>query len=158
MTDQMSNLPHAIGHKENRDREMIPRNLLRAMFGLAMVSLALVSFAVLTDRPTVGQPKPAEVLESLEMTLTATGGKAVLVTDSAGTEIANLDHGGFITVVQNGLARERLKQNVTGNPPVELIRFANGRLTLLDPATNWSVELGNFGQDNKAAFERLMSN
>ena len=41
--------------------------------------------------------------------------------------------------------------------PVRLIAYANGRLTVLDPETGWSVELGDFGSDNKAAFERLMT-
>ncbi|MBV0914210.1 photosynthetic complex assembly protein PuhC [Anianabacter salinae] len=158
MTDNTNTaLPDAIGYKSNRDREMIPRNLLRGMFALAMTSLALVTFAVLTDRDPVGQPKPAEVTESRTVTLEGGGSKAVTVYDETGAVLADLAHGGFITVIQNGMSRERMKQNVAGNPPVELIRYANGRLTIHDPSTNWSVELGNFGGDNKAAFERLMS-
>lgn len=159
MTDQsnQSPLPHAIGYKSERDREMIPRTLLLGMFALAMVALALTTFASLTGRAPVGQPKPAEIVESRTIVIEGAGSKAVSVYDAGGTVIADLDHGGFIAVVQNGLERERMKQNVTGNPTVELVRYANGRLSLQDPATGWSVELGNFGGDNKAAFERLLS-
>lgn len=142
----------------NRDREMIPRILLRAMLVLALTSLALVTFAVVTDRPHVGQPKAADTVQSLELVLVPTGATAVLVTAPDGTVLADLDNGGFISAVQRGLARERLVHGITGNPSVELTELANGRLTLSDPQTGWSVELGNFGKDNKAAFERLLSN
>jgi putative photosynthetic complex assembly protein len=41
--------------------------------------------------------------------------------------------------------------------PVRIVEYANGRLTVVDDHTGWSAELGAFGSDNKAAFERLMS-
>jgi putative photosynthetic complex assembly protein len=42
--------------------------------------------------------------------------------------------------------------------PVRLVSFANGRLSLEDPETGWSVELYGFGSDNEAAFQRLLDN
>ena len=142
----------------NRDREMIPRILLMAMLVLALASLALVTLAVVTDRPLVGQPKPAATVQHLDLVLQSTGGTSVLVTSPDGTVLADLANGGFISAVQRGLARERLVHGITGNPAVELKALENGRLTLSDPQTGWSVELGHFGKDNKAAFERLLSN
>ncbi len=79
------------------------------------------------------------------------------VRDENGTLLADLDHGGFVTVIQNGLARARTIKRVDQNSPVRLIAYANGRLTILDPETGWTAELGAFGTDNKAAFERLMT-
>ena len=40
--------------------------------------------------------------------------------------------------------------------PVTLARHQNGRLSLSDPETGWSVELTNFGSDNEAAFAALL--
>ncbi len=40
--------------------------------------------------------------------------------------------------------------------PVTLARHQNGRLTITDPATGWSVELTAFGSDNEAAFAALL--
>jgi len=139
------------------DREMIPRVLVRAMFALAMASLAIVSFAVLTDQTHVGQPKPAEILESRQLILEGYGSKAVTVRDPSGQVILDLDHGGFIAVILNGLSRERTKHGVEPGLPLDLVRYANGRLTVHDPETQWSAELGSFGDGNKAAFERLFS-
>ncbi|MDJ0825355.1 MAG: photosynthetic complex assembly protein PuhC [Rhodobacter sp.] len=142
----------------NTDREMIPKVLVRAMFALAMASLVIVSFGVYTDRPHVGVPHEAEVLQSRQIMLEGGGAKAVKVLAADGTVLADLAHGGFITVIQNAMAHERGKNRVAGNPPVELVAYANGRLAVHDPETGWSAELGNFGQDNKAAFERLLTN
>ncbi|MDJ0628115.1 MAG: photosynthetic complex assembly protein PuhC [Rhodobacter sp.] len=142
----------------NTDREMIPKVLVRAMFALAMASLAIVSFAVLTDRPHVGVPPAAKALQSRGLILEGSGAKAVRVLARDGTVLADLAHGGFITVIQNAMAHERGKNGIAGNPPVDLVAYANGRLAIHDPATGWSAELGNFGKDNKAAFERLLTN
>ncbi|MDT8857894.1 photosynthetic complex assembly protein PuhC [Paracoccaceae bacterium Fryx2] len=139
------------------DKEMVPVVLLRAMFALALLSLAIVGFSVATGREPVGQPKAADVVQERLIVLKGGGAQAVTVLAADGTVIADLAHGGFITVVQNGLQRARLTKGVDQSLPVRLVRFANGRLALLDPETGWSAELYAFGGDNKAAFERLMS-
>ena len=82
--------------------------------------------------------------------------QAVTVRNPDGTLLVDLPHGGFITVIQNAMARERLTHAVEGNPPVNIVRYANGRLVAEDPSTGWSAELYAFGADNKAAFERLL--
>ena len=140
----------------NQKSEMIPTALLRAMFGLAMISLAITTIAVVTGREPVGQPKASEVVSSRAIVLEGLDAQAVTVRNPDGTLLADLPHGGFITVIQNAMARERLTHGVTGNPPVNIVRYANGRLVAEDPTTGWSAELYAFGADNKAAFERLL--
>lgn len=139
------------------DKDMVPPVLLRAMLALALLSLAIVGFSVATGREPVGQPKAADVVQERLIVLKGGGAQAVTVLAPDGTVIADMAHGGFITVVQNGLQRARLTQGVDQMLPVRLVRFSNGRLALLDPETGWSAELYAFGGDNKAAFERLMS-
>lgn len=140
----------------NQKQEMIPAALLRGMFALAVTSLAITTAAVVSDRPTVGQPKAADVVDSRAIILEGNDAQAVTVRNADGTLLADLPHGGFITVIQNAMARERLTHGITGNPPVNIVRYANGRLVAEDPATGWSAELYAFGSDNKAAFERLL--
>lgn len=140
----------------NQKSEMIPTALLRGMFALAAVSLALTTAAVVTGRPTVGQPKASEVVATKQIILEGLDAQAVTVRNADGTLLADLPHGGFITVIQNAMARERLTHGVTGNPPLNIVRYANGRLAAEDPSTGWSAELYAFGSDNKAAFERLL--
>ena len=83
--------------------------------------------------------------------------QAVIVKDTDGTVLMDLPHGGFITVIQSGMERARKVAQVPGNPPMRVVRYDNGRLVAEDPATGWSAELYAFGQDNKAAFERLLT-
>jgi putative photosynthetic complex assembly protein len=126
------------------------------MFALAMFALAITSLAVLTDRPPEARPQPAEVLRERWIVLEGHGAKAVTVRDADGRVIADMAHGGFVTVIQNGLETERRKHRVDPLRPVRIVEYANGRLVAEDPDTGWSVELYAFGRDNKAAFERLL--
>ncbi|QYK40600.1 MAG: photosynthetic complex assembly protein [Paracoccaceae bacterium] len=142
---------------KHRDREMIPRVLLRAMAALVAATLAVVSFAVLTGRDTVGQPAPAAILSERTIALIGGGAQAVTVLDADGNVLADLAHGGFVTVVQNGLMTTRRRHGLSPDLPVRLVAYANNRLAIEDPLTGWSVELYAFGGDNRAAFERLLA-
>ena len=141
---------------KNRDREMVPRALLWAMFALAMSALAITTFAVVTGKPPEAQPQASSVLRDRWIVLEGHGAKAVTVRDKDGTVLAEMAHGGFVTVIQNGLQTERRKHDVDPLNPVRIVEYTNGRLAVEDPDTGWSVELYAFGSDNKAAFERLL--
>lgn len=143
--------------RKSDDEQLIPRVLLRAMVGVVLAALALTTFAVVTGRTAEGQPRPAPVTAERTIVLQGGGARAVTVLRADGSVLADLPHGGFVAVVENGLARERFKHGVPANLPVRLTAYENGRLAIHDPETGWSAELGNFGADNKAAFERLMS-
>lgn len=135
---------------------MIPGRLLMSMAFLAVSTLAIVGAATVAGRPVVGVPPTAAVQAERMLILEGQGAKAVTIRAADGTLLADLDNGGFVTVVQNGLQRHRLVHGVPADLPVRLVRYDNGRLSLLDPETGWTVELYAFGADNKAAFERLL--
>jgi putative photosynthetic complex assembly protein len=141
----------------DREREMIPRTLLLGMLALALSSLAIATFSSVTDRPHAGVPAAGTVIEARELILEGVSAQAVVVRDTDGTVLLDLPHGGFITVIQSGMERARRVARVPGNPPMRVVRYDNGRLVAEDPATGWSAELYAFGQDNKAAFERLLT-
>lgn len=141
----------------NREREMIPRTLLLGMLALALSSLAIATYSSIADRPHVGVPAAGTVVAQRELILEGVSAQAVVVRDIDGTVLLDLPHGGFITVIQSGMERARRVARVPGNPPMRVVRYDNGRLVAEDPATGWSAELYAFGQDNKAAFERLLT-
>jgi putative photosynthetic complex assembly protein len=85
------------------------------------------------------------------------GAKAVKVRDASGALIVDLSHGGFITVVQNGLETARGRSGIDAALPVRLVSYRNGRLSLEDPLTGWNVELHAFGADNEAKFSALLA-
>jgi putative photosynthetic complex assembly protein len=139
-----------------RDREMIPKALLRAMLALAVGSLMLVSYGVVTDRPREGVPVPAAVVTERTIALIGGGAQAVTVLDDRGAVLADLPHGGFVTVVQNALEAARRRHGVDPDRPIRIVAYANGRLTMEDPETGTTFELHAFGADNEAAFRRLL--
>ena len=143
---------------KHRDREMVPRALVVAMFGLMLSTLAIVGYAQITDRPNTGVPVLAEIVKEVPITLQGTRSDGVAVLDANGTQIAfsSEDKAGFIDVVWVSTKRARAIEGVTGNPPFNLVRRANGVTAILDPATGWSIELIGYGADNVAAFARLL--
>lgn len=139
------------------DKDMIPKHLLLAMLALVLASLTVVIFAVISDRTHVGVPKTAEIVTERTIILKGGGAQAVTVLDADGSVMMDLPHGGFITVIQNAMERARLTAGVDKMLPLRIVEYANGRLSAVDDYTGWSAELGAFGSDNRAAFERLMS-
>jgi putative photosynthetic complex assembly protein len=154
MTDQTPTLRRPSLRSQNP--EMVPKMLLRAMFGLAMASLAITIFAVATGRDPVAQPQTAAVVREKWIVLEGLSAQAVIVRNLDGTVLLDLPHGGFVTVIQSGIHTERRKHGVDQTKPVRIVEYANGRLVAEDPETGWSAELYAFGKDNKAAFERLL--
>jgi putative photosynthetic complex assembly protein len=141
---------------EKRDRELVPRRLVIAMFSLAIASVMLTAFAVMTERPLVGQPQLAPVIAERSLVIDAHG-TAVRVTDAAsGETVLDLGNGGFISVVNDGLERARLVNRISGNPPVTLTLYENSRLSLLDPTTGWSTEISSFGPGNVGVWMNLL--
>ena len=143
-------------HHRPTERDKIPAALLWAMLALAMTSLAVVSFAVLTNRPHEGVPQAAIVVSEHWMVLEGLDAQAVIVKNVDGKVLLDLPHGGFVTVIQNAMTRNRTVQRIAGNPPIRIVEYYNGRLVAEDPSTGWSAELYAFGDQNKAAFERLL--
>lgn len=139
------------------DKDMIPKHLLLAMLALVLASLTVVTFAVITDRTHVGVPKSADIVTERTIILKGGGAQAVTVLDVDGSVLMDLPHGGFITVIQNAMERARLTAGVDKMLPLRIVEYANGRLSAVDDYSGWSAELGAFGSDNRAAFERLMS-
>jgi putative photosynthetic complex assembly protein len=63
---------------------------------------------------------------------------------------------GFVRGILRAMARERRIKEVSQTIPFELIARADGRLTLLDPATGNRIDLESFGKDNVIEFAVLL--
>ena len=140
------------------DKELVPRMLVRAMFGMVAIVLALVTVAKLTDYPVAAVPPKGDISASRDIVLSGDMAGNARVTAPDGTVIANLspEEGGFISGVYRVLVRERTKHRVAVEGPVTLIRYESGRISIQDPSTGWSADLMGFGADNARAFARLL--
>ncbi|SUZ31895.1 hypothetical protein ROE7235_01646 [Roseibaca ekhonensis] len=144
------------GFKHNDNNDMIPIGLVRAMFALVAVSLALVTFAAVTGREKAAIPPPAPIVEQWSIRMIGNDAQAVTVRRADGSLLADMDHGGFVTVIQNGLMTMRRRHDIDPTLPIDIIRFENGRLAAIDPLTDYRVELTVFGPENQAAFEAML--
>ena len=140
------------------DKDKIPRNLLRAMFGLVLVSLALVTYARVTDLPVVATPPASDVMSERQILLTGELSGAAMIRELDGTVIADMspDEGGFVAGIFRVVQRERIKHRAPLDGPVTLVRQVNGRVSIHDPTTGWSADLMGFGIDNARVFARLL--
>ena len=151
----MSQLEQQMRH---RDREMVPRFLVQAMFALMLGSLAMVSYATLAGVPKTGVLVVAPVVDSRDIVLQGDRNGVYRVIDSAGAQIAvsSEDKAGFLGVMGRVIDRERLVHGVESNAAVQVVRRENGHIAVLDPTTGMAVELIGYGKDNVAAFARLL--
>lgn len=142
-----------------RDKEMIPTALLRAMLGLVLAILAIASYASWTGRELEAMPPNLPIIQEREIIIDAHMSGAVVVTAPDGTIIADLspEEGGFVAGVGRVLVRERGKLGITELRPVRLIKYENGRIALRDDHTAWRAELQGFGRTNEAAFHKLLN-
>ncbi len=145
----------------------VPRPALLLAGGLIATTLALttlVQTGVLNREavPSVARASAGVVaVETRHLAFDDRADGAVVVKDTdSGETLAVLkgenDGGGFVRGVMRGMARERKMSGIGQNTPFELSLWGNGSLSLLDPATGRSVELGSFGPDNRAAFVQFL--
>ncbi len=141
-----------------RDRDMVPRVLVQAMFALMLGSLALVSYARITDLPRTGVASLPEIVAERSVTFEGDRNFGIRILDAGGNEIAasTKDKAGFIDVVWIAMTRERKVQRVDLNAPFRIVRRENGRTDVIDDTTGWALELIGYGPDNIAAFARLI--
>lgn len=155
MMNPTSSLANQMKH---RDREMVPKTLVRAMFALMIAATALVGYATVTDRPVLAVAPHSDIIRELSITLEGSRSTGVAVLDENGLKIAHSTENkrGFIDVIWVTVMRERLIHDVPSNAPLRVVRRENGHVAILDDTTGWKIELIGYGKDNVAAFAKLL--
>lgn len=83
----------------------------------------------------------------------------VRVEDSSTGEVVGrfgIGEGGFIRASVRSLVHQRRIRDEGPEVPFQLIGWTNSSLTLLDPVTDRSVEVANFGPDNRMVFANML--
>lgn len=89
--------------------------------------------------------------------VTAFGGRVAVYDAASETKLADLvETDGFIRTVLNSLAFERTKRRIEAAAVFKLVLRADRHLTLEDPVTGQSVNLGAFGGANRSVFLRFL--
>jgi len=62
---------------------------------------------------------------------------------------------GFMRGTLRAMARERRSRNLGPELPFDLVAHGQGRLTLIDPSTQYRIDLESFGPTQLAMFAQL---
>lgn len=83
-------------------------------------------------------------------------GEVVAIDAGTGVQIASFEgEQGFLRSTLRALVRERRREGIGPQAPLQLIGRSDGRLTLVDPSTQQRIDLEAFGPTNAAVFASL---
>lgn len=140
----------------NAENAGFPRGPLLALGGLVLVVVLAVSAVRLSGMPISTPDAPAAVTRALRFEDRPDGSIVVIDAVQGGVVQTITGQAGFVRGTLRGLARQRRLEGIGPERPFELIGRADGRLTLVDPATHRRVDLESFGPTNAAEFARLL--
>ncbi|MEM6619866.1 MAG: photosynthetic complex assembly protein PuhC [Pseudomonadota bacterium] len=145
-----------------KEKPLVPPVLLWGVTLMVLSVCAVVVFATLTGRPPEATPPAGDVVAERDIVVTlAAGGGAVVRDGTTGADTAPVaalpaGEGGFVSGYWRALTYQRSRHGVDPSLPVTLQRYADGRLSILDPHTGWRFHMQGFGRDNIASFAALL--
>jgi putative photosynthetic complex assembly protein len=134
----------------------IPKSLaLIAVGGLAALILFVADYV---DSGKLTREADAQAVITKQLRFEDRSDGAIAVISASDGRVVKVIEGeaGFVRGILRAMARERRIKEVNQTIPFELIARADGRLTLLDPATGNRIDLESFGKDNVIEFAVLL--
>jgi putative photosynthetic complex assembly protein len=147
------------------DEVTVHRAPLMLMGGLVIISLLLtisVTTGLLPKSAVASEARAAagaQVANQRSLRFFDEANGIVRVEDGASGEVLGRfgpGEGGFIRASVRSLVHQRRIRGLGAEVAFELIEWDNDSYTLLDPATERTVEVGNFGPDNRAIFVNIL--
>ncbi len=136
---------------------VMPRSVLLTIGAVLLCTLIAVA-AVRWSGASITVPDEAAVaVRELRFEDRPDGSVAVIDATSQSVIHTMTGENGFFRGALRGLARERRRSGLGSEQPFQLIGRADGRLTLVDPATGQRIDLESFGPTNAAVFARFMN-
>ncbi len=145
------------------DERPFPRGAIIGAGLLIGLSMVMVGAAQLYkfSSPPVAKPAPTaeEIAERRDLRFVEVNGVAVQAIDATtGAKVVDLvESDGFIRVILQGLAFDRNRMGKREEPVFTLTHWTDGRISIEDKTTGISINLGAFGEYNKSAFRKLLS-
>jgi putative photosynthetic complex assembly protein len=134
----------------------VPRGPLLAIGALLLATVVAVA-AVRISGMSIHMPDAEPTVTRLLRFEDRPDGGVGVIDHRDGREIVKLTgEQGFLRGALRSLSRERIRRGLGPEQPFELIGRADGRLTLIDPATGERIDLESFGPTNAGVFVRLL--
>lgn len=143
----------------------VPRGVLIAVAVMLAFIMALTGAVTSGLLPKEGDPEASRAAASVQpaavraLRFADRADGAVTVNDAATGALVTVipyGQGGFTRATLRRLAKVRRAAGVGAAPPFELVRWANGALSLRDPETGKSAEIHGFGPDHSRAFADML--
>jgi putative photosynthetic complex assembly protein len=131
-----------------------------AAIGVLLLSAVLGTAAVRWSGASPVQRADAATLRTVNLHVEDRDDGAIVVRDAdSGVVRGTVAPGtqGFLRSTLRGLVRERRRQGLGPQQPFQLLGRADGRLTLLDPATGRRIDLESFGPTHAAVFAQFIT-
>lgn len=144
--------------KETMLERPFPRGALIGAGALVLFALVTAGTARLTGIGVAPMPA-APAVESRDLRFEDRGDGAVIILAEPGRRLVEIlppDSNGFVRGVLRSLVRERKRSSIGDAVPFRLTRWADGRMTLADPATGQEIGLEAFGHTNFGVFARML--
>jgi putative photosynthetic complex assembly protein len=130
-----------------------------AWFIAALLAVVVLSVANYVQSGKLEHQADAAVVtkRTLHFRDLPSGSVGVISADN-GQMIAQVEgQAGFVRGILRALARDRRIRQISSDDAFELVSRADGRLTLIDLATNNRIDLESFGKDNAAEFAAFLN-
>ncbi len=137
-------------------KPVLPKPILFGILGLVGLSVVAAAAGRLNPDPP-RQTGPVTVARSLLFEDGTDGSVIVRLAGQDRPLQVLTGEQGFLRGTLRGFARTRKAEGIGADVPFQLIAYADGRLTLDDPATARHVELSAFGPMNTTVFARLLT-
>jgi len=133
------------------------RHVLTGWIFVGFLSSVLLVVALLRNQSSDSSQDQAPVLWQMQLRFEDRPNGDVAVLDAhTQAEITRFEgEQGFVRGVLRTLSRERMRRGIGSGPAFELVAHSDGRLTLLDPATEHRIYLESFGPGNMSHFAKL---
>ena len=139
----------------------VPRGVLVAAAVLVVSTIILAVVGRVTGIGRVAMPVAA-LVDQRDLIFADLADGTLEVRDASNGRLVHAvtpgGHDGFLRAAMRGLARDRKRNDGGPATAFRLERWSDGRLSISDPVTSRTVDLGAFGTTNAEAFARLLAN
>ncbi len=143
-------------HSQAQPRQILPQHIAVVLGLVLLITLALVAVVRYSGVDIRYADAPSQQVRLLRFADMDNGDIGV-VNAQDGSELARFSgEQGFMRGALRALARERKRRDIGPMVPFELHARTDGRLTLIDPATQVRLDLESFGPTNAGLFAQLL--
>lgn len=131
-----------------------------ALFIASMLAVMVILISNFVQSGKLEHQADADVIikKTLHFRDLPSGAVGVISVDN-GETIAQVEgQAGFVRGILRAMTRERRIRQISSDDAFELVSHSDGRLTLIDLATNNRIDLESFGKDNAAQFAAFLNN